>query len=403
MANDEARALARTVAARAMVLLKNGPVEGHPVLPLAAGVRSIAVIGRLATAPNMGDHGSSDVRCPGHCTPLDGITQAFPGARLVHTGADDPAAAADAARGCEIAIVVAGFDARDEGEYVGSDTLARPELLALFPPKPDASAAAPAPPAPGGEGSPNIMTDGDQFGGDRARLTLRPIDEEIIRAVAAVNPRTIVCIVAAGAVIVESWRRHVPAIVMMWYAGMEGGRALADVLTGRHNPSGRLPFSIPTAPEHLPAFDRSATAVTYDRFHGQRLLDKLGVEPAFAHGFGLSYTTFAIESAAVVESGTDGARLRVTVRNTGGRDGRHVVQVYGRSLEGPYSKELMLAGFACVEVPAGASREVLVDVSFTALAHWDPAAKRRVLPRPGAVQFEVSAHAHDPKAISVRV
>ena len=107
--------------------------------------------------------------------------------------------------------------------------------------------------------------------------------------------------VAAGAVLTESWRARVPALLMMWYAGMEGGHALADVLTGAHNPSGRLPFSVPTAEEHLPFFDRDATAITYDRFHGQRLLDKLGVRAAFPHGFGLSYTTFEIRHVELAD------------------------------------------------------------------------------------------------------
>ena len=69
------------------------------------------------------------------------------------------------------------------------------------------------------------------------------------------NPSTVVAIVASGAVIMESWRHHVPAVLMMWYAGMEGGHALADVLVGDHNPTGRLPFAIPKCESHLPAFD----------------------------------------------------------------------------------------------------------------------------------------------------
>lgn len=402
VANGEARALARTVAARAMVLLRNDPVEGTPVLPLAPGsVASIAVIGRLATAPNMGDHGSSDVRSPSVSTPLDGITAAFPNARITLVSDDDPGAAAAAAASAQVAIVIAGFDARDEGEYVGSDTLARPELLALFPPRPDAVQASPEPPtaAPPADSAPNIMTEGDRYGGDRSRLTLREADEEIIRAVAAANSRTVVCVVAAGAVLMEAWRREVPAIVMMWYAGMEGGRALADVLTGVQNPSGRLPFSIPTSAAHLPPFDRSATAVTYDRFHGQRLLDKLGVVAAYPHGFGLSYTTFSIDRVAIGTLGNAGARLSVTVANRGSRAGHHVVQVYGRRTTGRYAGELMLVGFAGADVPAGASTVVDVPVSFTPLAEWDAAARTRQLPAPHKVVLEVGSHAHDPAGI----
>jgi beta-glucosidase len=401
MADDAARALARTAAARSMVLLKNEPVDGSPVLPLdPAAVRSIAVIGRLATAPNMGDRGSSDVRPPSFATPLDGITAAFGDAEVTLVADDDPAAAAEAARGADVAIVVAGFDMRDEGEYVGSETMTRPELVALYPPRPASDAAAGTPAADGGN---VVMTDGDEYGGDRVSLALRPVDEEIIRAVVAANPRTVVAIVASGAVLTESWRSQVPAVVMMWYAGMEGGHALADVLTGAQNPAGRLPISIPTSGEHLPFFDRNATAITYGRFHGQRLLDKLGVAPAFPHGFGLSYTTFSIGEVTPGAVGDGGLRLTATVGNTGDRDGHHVVQVYGRRTTGAYAGELMLVGFAGVDVAAGSSVAVQVEVSFTPLAEWDPQARTRVLPAAADVVLEVGSYAHDPAAVVVPV
>ena len=401
MADDAARALARTAAARSMVLLKNEPVDGSPVLPLdPAAVRSIAVIGRLATAPNMGDRGSSDVRPPSFATPLDGITAAFGDAEVTLVADDDPAAAAEAARGADVAIVVAGFDMRDEGEYVGSETMTRPELVALYPPRPASDAAAGTPAADGGN---VVMTDGDEYGGDRVSLALRPVDEEIIRAVVAANPRTVVAIVASGAVLTESWRSQVPAVVMMWYAGMEGGHALADVLTGAQNPAGRLPISIPTSGEHLPFFDRNATAITYDRFHGQRLLDELGVAPAFPHGFGLSYTTFSIGEVTTGAVDDGGLRLTATVGNTGDRDGHHVVQVYGRRTTGAYAGELMLVGFAGVDVAAGSSVAVQVEVSFTPLAEWDPQARTRVLPAAADVVLEVGSYAHDPAAVVVPV
>lgn len=410
MADDSARRLARTVAARSMVLLKNDPIAGTPVLPLdPATVTSIAVIGRLAVATNLGDHGSSDVRPPRVSTPLQGIRAAFPDATITLVADEDPVAAAKAASAAEVAIVIAGFDARDEGEYVGSDTMSSPTLLALFPPRPA------EPDAPSGTGSragteeagnagedvPNIMTEGDEYGGDRATLSLRPSEEEVIRAVAAANPRTVVCLVAAGAVLTEGWRHEVPAVVVMWYAGMAGGYALADVLTGAHNPSGRLPFAIPTSPEHLPPFDRTATAVTYDRFHGQRLLDRLGVTPAFPHGFGLSYTTFSIDGVSLSAPGDHGVMVTARVTNTGDRDGWQVVQVYGSSSDGPYAGERFLVGFAPVEVPAGASVPVTVAASFSPLARWDSATGRRVPPPASSVTLRVGAHAGDDQAVVV--
>jgi beta-glucosidase len=229
------------------------------------------------------------------------------------------------------------------------------------------------------------------------------VDEDLIVAVAAANPRTVVAIVAAGAVITEAWRQQVPVTLMMWYAGMEGGHALADVLTGRHNPSGRLPFSVPASEKHLPFFDPDATSITYDRYHGQRLLDRLGVAAAYPHGFGLSYTTFEIPSATPVEVSPERVRLWVEVRNTGERDGRHVVQVYGRRSTGAYRGELLLAGFGVVDVPAGGGTDVTIDVSPLALAEWDPSIRRRALPAVNDVTLEVGAHAHDPEAVVVEL
>jgi beta-glucosidase len=214
-----------------------------------------------------------------------------------------------------------------------------------------------------------------------------------------------VAVVAAGAVLMERWRDDVPTVLMMWYAGMEGGHALADVLVGSHNPSGRLPFSIPTSEDHLPFFDRKATAITYDRHHGQRLLDKLGVAPAYPHGFGLSYTSFELRAAeaGLVEADGESVRVTVEVANTGERDGGHVVQVYGRTSVGPYAGELMLVGFAPVFVPAGTTASVEVPVSLRALAAWDGSQRRRVPPPAAEVELEVGAFAHDPAALHIRL
>jgi beta-glucosidase len=150
---------------------------------------------------------------------------------------------------------------------------------------------------------------------------------------------------------------------MAWYSGMEGGHALADVVLGQVDATGRLPFSIPTDQAHLPPFDRDATAITYDRWYGQRLLDRLGVPAAYPLGFGLSYTTFELDGAAAEQDGPESLRARTTVNNTGGRDGRHVAQVYGVRLDGDRAGERALLGFAPVQVPAGGSQDLTVSAS----------------------------------------
>jgi beta-glucosidase len=287
IACDEHRALAREVATKAIVLLRNEVVEAKPVLPLAAPeLRRLAVIGRLAAVPNTGDKGSSRVAAPYVVTPLEGLRAALAplGGQVVHDAGEDPARAAMVAEVADAAIVVVGYDYRDEGEFMGGfpppgfgRLLPRPSLRQL----------------PRVVGALVSRVTGKRgaiaAGGDRASLTLHAEDEALITAVAAANKRTVVVLMCGSAVLMERWRHSVPGILILWYPGMEGGHALADVVLGSRGPTGRLPFSIPTSEDHLPPFDREATVIEYGPLHGQALLDHLGVPAAYPYGFGLTY------------------------------------------------------------------------------------------------------------------
>ena len=132
-----------------------------------------------------------------------------------------------------------------------------------------------------------------------------------------------------AAVTMESWRAKVPAILISWYSGSEGGHALADVLLGTVDASGRLPFSIPRDERHRPFFDIKAAQIDYDRWFGQHLLDKLGVPPAFPFGFGLSYTTFLLQEIATCQQEKEKLQMKVFVKNTSLRGGWFIAQVYG--------------------------------------------------------------------------
>ncbi|TQS28256.1 glycoside hydrolase family 3 C-terminal domain-containing protein [Microbispora sp. KK1-11] len=398
--SPEHRALAREVAARGMVLLKNEPVGDVPLLPLRReALTSLAVIGRLADVANTGDNGSSDVRAPEVITALRGLTEALPRTRITHVADDDPAAAAAAAGQAEVAVVVAGYTAADEGEWVGGDVLADPGLLALFPPPGDDPAGQSFAAFLAEPGAVDSIS-GGSAGGDRASLRLRPVDADIIRAVAAANPRTVVVIVTAGAVITEEWRDAVPAVLVSWYSGSEGGRALADVLLGDVDAAGRLPYSIPATEEHLPYFDRDATAITYDKWFGQRLLDRDGHAPAFPLGFGLSYTSFALADLTVGVPDGDSLTSVVTVTNTGSRAGRHVVQLYGRPTGVDAAADdfptRVLLGFATVDLPAGASARVTVPASTRPLQRWTPAG---FVPASPTAVIEAASYAGDPDAV----
>jgi beta-glucosidase len=396
LACPEHRALAREVAARAMVLLRNEPVAGEPVLPLDVGrLTRVAVLGRLADLPNTGDHGSSDVHPPEVVTALAGLRAALPDAVVEHVADADPAAAAARAAAADVAVVVVGYTAEDEGEFVDGDVLTRPELAGLYPEPVDDEERAIRDELFDATSAGLSLAAGETVGGDRADLHLPAEDVALVRAVAAAQPRTVVAVVTAGAVLMEEWRHEVPGLVMMWYAGMEGGHALADVLLGRVDPGGRLPFVVPTSADHLPPFDRDATAAVYDRWFGARYLERLGVEPAYPLGFGLSYTTIATE---LVEARRDGEEVRVVARltNTGDRDGRHVAQVYGIAPSG----ERHLLGFAAAAVPAGAAVDVVVTGSLRPLGTWD-AGRRRVVVPDGEVVVELAAHRGDPAAAVV--
>lgn len=389
--SPEHRALAREAAAKAVVMLKNDDADGRPVLPLSAEELSrVAMVGRLADLPNTGDEGSSNVHSPEVVTPLQGLRAALPSATVTHVGSDDPHEAATAARDADVAVVVVGYTSADEGEYIG-DLASQSDLLDLFP----------APPAGvdlaaimGAEDSQLAM--GTAVGGDRRSLRVRPIDADIIRATSAVNPRTVVVIVTAGAILTEEWRDSVPAVVTSWYSGCEGGSALADVLLGVHDASGRLPYSIPTSEEHLPFFDVDATAIIYDRWHGQRLLDRDGNTAAFPLGFGLSYTTFTIADLTLGEVSGEQVEARVSVTNTGKRAGRHVVQLYA-VIDAEDFPRRVLVGFAPVTLEAGETRTIAITGSTRPTNRWVGEGFSPAAPR---VEIEAAAYAGDPDAVT---
>jgi beta-glucosidase len=390
----EHRALARQVAARSVVLLRNEPVDGLPVLPLRPEA-SVAVIGALADTVNLGDGGSSDVWDLECRTVLDGLRDAL-GSVAHHDGAD-PRRAADVARTADTAVVVVGYTYLDEGEYIGRTD---PSLGALFPEADEPEAveryhariadlSSTTKPERLAERSP-----GFSMGGDRASLRLSDHDVALIRAVAAANPRTVVAIQAGSAVVVDEWVDSVPALVQAWYGGCEAGPGLADVLVGDVDPSGRLPFSVPRHETDLPPFDRDATTFCYDRWHGWWHLARHGTAPAFPFGFGLAYTDFRLTASEVaVDAGT--VVVRCTLANTGQRDGADVVQVYARLPEPGAPPRLV--GFRRAEVPAGAEAHLTIRVPLDRLATRDTVRHTWRAPA-GPYHLSVARFAGDPDA-----
>lgn len=223
-------------------------------------------------------------------------------------------------------------------------------------------------------------TDQDESEGrDRRSLSLQPVQDELVRRVAAANARTVV-VVSAGAPVLMPWRDQAAAILLTWFAGQEAGNALADILLGHVEPGGRLPTTWPAETEDVPIFDTQPVdgGLHYSEGLeiGYRAWLRAETAPAFPFGHGHGYTSWTYLDIVPVAT-EPGAGLAVTVRlrNTGARPGREVVQLYlarpDSSIERPL---LWLGGFASVEAEPGRTVEVVVPVDHWALRHWDEAA-----------------------------
>ena len=342
-------ALAREAAEKSAVLLRNE----KNTLPLSKQSH-VAVLGRLATLENTGDGGSSRVNAPWVVTPLAGIAEALGQPALALAGdEEDPEAAAAAAAWADAAIVVVGYTAAEEGEYIPGD-IALGEAGDL---SQDGDGSEPAGQAP--------------RGGDRSCLELPAPQQALIKAVARANPRTVVVLVAGSAVLVEGWLADTGAVLQTFYAGMEGGRALASLLFGDVSPSGKLPFSVARDPGDYPFFDPYAERIDYGPLHGYRWLEAQGKAPRFAFGHGLSYTRFNYRAFRLRRTAT-GLQAEVSVQNTGTVSGEEVVQLYAR-FPGLVvdRKGKQLKAFKRITLGPGEVRVVRLEVSEQSLRYWD--------------------------------
>ncbi len=339
-------ALAREAAEKSAVLLRNR--DKTLPLPLTANV---AVMGRLATLENTGDGGSSRVNAPWVVTPLAGIGKLLGQPDKELAGDElDPSAAADAARKADAVVLVVGYTAEEEGEYIPGDI--------------------PLGAAGAGADAVATATARRPTGGDRVDLGLPPAQVTLIQAVTAANPRTVVVIVAGSAVLVEGWIDATGAVLQTFYAGMEGGRALAALLFGEVAPSGKLPFSVARATADYPFFDPQAESIEYGPLHGYRWLDVQHREPRFPFGHGLSYVNFTYRALRVRRS-VDGVSAQVAVCNEGEICADEVVQLYvcypGCLVERPGKA---LQAFLRVTLAPGEVRIVHLQIPERALYYW---------------------------------
>ena len=331
-------ALAREAATKGIVLLKN---EGR-VLPVPEN-KKIAVVGRYADKRNTGDHGSSNVFSPYAVTPYEGMCNRFGKENVAVYNGSSCKEAMKTAVNCDYIVVCVGSDWLQEGEFLVN--------LGNVKKKPKGS------------------------GGDRADLRIPEEDVLLIKALSTLGKKLVVNIMGGSAYIIKDWIDLADAVVMSFYSGLEGGNAIADIISGDVTPAGKLPFTIANKAEDYPAFLHLGAKnkdVDYGYYHGYTLFDKKGIEAHFPFGFGLSYTDFEVGTLPCEKVG-DVIKVRATVKNIGKADGDEVLQVYvgsdNKSIDRPVK---VLKGFKRVSVKAGETITAEIDVLSDDIRFYNP-------------------------------
>lgn len=361
------------VAEEGIVLLKNQ----SGLLPLSvSGIRSLAVIGENANRENAMGGGSSQVKAKYEITPLQGLKN-YAGketeiryARGYKIAKDQQAdqtmiaEAVAAAAKADAAIIFCGWT--HGYDYSKWDNNAY-----------------------------------DAEGVDKPNMDMPFGQNELIRAVLKANPKTVIVLMGGGPLDMSAWIDEAPAVIEGWYPGMEGGNALAKIIYGQVNPSGKLPLTFPKKLEDSPAhkfgeFPGLNGVVHYkeDIFVGYRYFDTYKVKPQFAFGHGLSYTTFAY-SGMSVQPAAKGVILKVNVKNSGTRDGAEVVQVYVKQNQSKIRKaEKELKGFKKVFLKAGEEQQIEVLLDADAFKYYDEG-KKGWLTAPGSFTIMAGSSSDD--------
>ncbi len=308
--------LALVAARKSIVLLKNR----RGVLPFGKNARSIAVIGPNADESRLGIYSTTDAK---GVTTLQGLRRRL-GKRVTVRHA----------AGCKV-------DDPDRSGFARAVKLARESDMAVL-----------------------VMgnsTETESEGADRCDLDLPGVQEELIEAVAATGTPAVVVLVSGGAVTMGNWIDKVSAVLHAWYPGIEGGLAVADVLLGRVNPAGRLPFTMPRRASQLPLYYNPKPPARSGDY-----IDLRGDQAQFPFGFGLSYTTFRYSNLRVsprrIAPGGK-VRVQVDVHNTGKRSGDEVVQLYLHDCEASVTRPIKeLKAFRRVALPAGKKKTVSFDL-----------------------------------------
>ncbi len=349
---------ARKVAEEGIVLLKNE----NNLLPINKKVRSIAVIGYNAVRPQSMGGGSSQIKAFYEITPLQGLqNQMGENVKITYSQGYNISRDAKADKDL-IDAAVANATAADMTIIVGGWTHGYNYRLWA-----------------------DNAYDAEDV--DKPDMNMPFGQDELIRAVVKANPNTVVVLMGGGPVDMTPWVDEIPAIVQAWYPGMEGGNALAEILSGAVNPSGKLPMTFPKKLEDVPAHklgsyphDQKKNLYYYeDIYVGYRYYDTYHVQPRFAFGHGLSYTNFTYSGISVAKSGKT-VQVSFTVKNSGNRAGADVAQVYVHQEKSALDRpEKELKGFQKLELKAGESRRITITLGEDAFKYFDDRVNKWVL------------------------
>lgn len=325
--------LAKRVAEKAMTLIKNQ----DKTLPFRKDLDNILVLGRLANVENIGDHGSSRVFPYYTVTPLQGILDIVGDSKVTYYSGENVDNACCQAKEADAVIMVMGYNHDDEGEYIM--------------PSEESKQKSP-------------------IGGDRRSLSLHSNEVELINAVGRVNKNNVVVLIGGSTILIDEFRDSASAILMAYYPGMEGGRAIAETLFGDNNPGGKLPFVIVKDEKDLPEVDWDAEEIRYDYYHGYTRIEKNNIEPSVPYGFGLSYTSFDI-STPILSIEQDVLTAEVTVTNTGERYGDEVIQLYIGKEDSVVDRPIKaLKGFKRISLAPGETGTVTICCLLEKLEYY---------------------------------
>lgn len=386
-ASEEHFDMARTIGEEGIVLLKNSPIdkEALQLLPLdASKYKKILVVGENATRSLTLGGGSSELKVKKETSPLEAL-QAMYGDKIIH------AQGYESGRSMYEEIDIIPTDVV-ESLYAEAVEKAKEAELVIY------------------VGGLNKNHQQDCEAGDRIIYGLPFGQNELIEGILDVCPNMVMILLSGNAVEMP-WVNRVSAILQGWYLGSEGGNALVNILSGKVNPSGKLPFSFPIKLTDVGAHsfdelcypgDGIKQYYKEDIFVGYRWLDKYELKPLFSFGHGLSYTTFEYGTAVAdkKEMGADDTiTFKIKIKNTGLREGKEVVQLYIRdeisSLPRPVKE---LKGFQKINLLSGEEKEIALTIDKTALSFYDDVKKEWVA-EAGFFEALIGSSASDIKCV----